>query len=310
MVLKQVLEMFDFLDRATANGKEIGNYLEQRGAKNITVEKVDGNKGSTDFIKILIEGKNGKSKKGTSPTLGILGQLGGIGARPEVVGFVSDGDGALSALAIALKLVDMQNYGDYLSGDVIVTTHICPNAPTLEHHPVPFMDSPVELAAMHDKEVLPEMDAILSIDTTKGNNYFNHMGFSITPTIKEGYILKPSEDLLDIMSQTTGKPPMVFPVSQQDLTPYGNGLSHVNSILQPSIVTSAPLVGVAITTEAAVAGCATGASHPLDVEGTSRFAIETAKRYGDGNCSFFDEEEYSRLVSLYGNLKQFQSTGR
>ncbi|MGO0916215.1 DUF1177 family protein, partial [Clostridioides difficile] len=42
-----------------------------------------------------IPGKNGKLKGGDAPTLGILGRLGGIGARPEVIGFVSDGDGAL-----------------------------------------------------------------------------------------------------------------------------------------------------------------------------------------------------------------------
>ncbi|WP_254171499.1 DUF1177 family protein, partial [Clostridioides difficile] len=41
-----------------------------------------------------------------APTLGILGRLGGIGARPEVIGFVSDGDGALVAIAVAAKLLD------------------------------------------------------------------------------------------------------------------------------------------------------------------------------------------------------------
>ncbi|TQW81362.1 DUF1177 family protein, partial [Clostridioides difficile] len=36
----------------------------------------------------------------------MLGRLGGIGARPEVIGFVSDGDGALVAIAVAAKLLD------------------------------------------------------------------------------------------------------------------------------------------------------------------------------------------------------------
>lgn len=59
--------------------------------------------------------------------MGILGRLGGLGARPERIGFVSDGDGALIALAVAAKLLDMQKKGDYLDGDVVISTHICPD---------------------------------------------------------------------------------------------------------------------------------------------------------------------------------------
>ena len=53
--------------------------------------------------------------------------------------------------------------------------------------------------------------------------------------------------------------------------------SHINSILQPATATDAPVVGVAITTETMVAGCATGATHPTDLEETARFVIEAAK---------------------------------
>jgi len=49
-----------------------------------------------------------ESKKGNAPTLGVIGRLGGVGARPEVIGLVSDGDGALTALSVALKLARMQ----------------------------------------------------------------------------------------------------------------------------------------------------------------------------------------------------------
>lgn len=47
-----------------------------------------------------------------------------------------------------------------------MTTYICPDAPILEHKPVPFMDSPIDMEAMNKHEVVPEMDAILSIDTS------------------------------------------------------------------------------------------------------------------------------------------------
>lgn len=49
------------------------------------------------------------------------------------IGLVSDGDGAIGALSVALKLSTMQLNGDVLLGDVIITTHICPNAPTQAH---------------------------------------------------------------------------------------------------------------------------------------------------------------------------------
>lgn len=273
------------------------------------METVVGERGTTDSIKILIAGSEGKTAGGTAPTLGIIGRLGGLGARPTMTGFVSDGDGALAAVAAGLKLAEMHTNGDILKGDVIVSTHICPDAPTQDHKPVPFMNSPIDMATCNAKDVDPRMDAIVSIDTTKGNKVINVNGFAISPTVKEGYILKTSADLLDIMTRVTGKLPAVFPLAQQDITPYGNNVYHLNSVLQPTTATDAPVVGVAITTEQPVAGCATGASHPMDVESAARFAIEVAKSYGQGECSFYDEEEYNYLLKLYGDLKVFQTFG-
>lgn len=310
MILRQVLELFDLLDTPSANGQEILDLLKQRGAHEVSLETVKSEKGSTDCIKILIKGSNGKSNGGTAKTLGIIGRLGGLGARPEVTGFVSDGDGALAALAAGLKLAEMNAKGDILKGDIIIATHICPDAPTQEHYPVPFMDSPIDMQTNNEKEVDDRMDAILSIDTTKGNKVININGFAISPTIKSGYILEVSDTLLDVMSRVTGKLPAVFPVSQQDITPYGNNLHHLNSILQPATATDAPVVGVAITTEQPVAGCATGASHPLDVECAARFAVEVAKGYGEGTISFYNEEEYQHLLKLYGSMKHFQTFGK
>ena len=223
---------------------------------------------------------------------------------------VSDADGAVVALAVAAKLLDMQNKGDFLDGDVIVSTHICPDAPTQPHKPVAFMGSPVDMATVNKEEVDGELDAILSIDTTKGNRVINHRGFAISPTVKEGYILKTSNDLLDIMEITTGKLPFVFPITTQDITPYGNDVYHINSILQPSTATEAPVVGIAITTEVPVPGCATGASHPFDLEQAARFSLEVAKQYGRGNCKFYDEVEFNRLTKLYGSMHHIQTLGK
>jgi Protein of unknown function (DUF1177) len=310
MSLKHVTEVLDLMDNIHVSGLDVKNYLETISTRgNVTVQTVEGKKGSTDFIKIVVPGKNGKLNGGNAPTLGIIGRLGGIGARPEVKGFVSDGDGALSCVAAAAKLLDMGGKGDQLDGDVILTTHICPTAPTLPHDPVPFMDSPVDILAMNNHEVTDDMDAILSIDTTKGNMITNHKGFAITPTVKEGYILKISNDLLKVYTQSTGILPVTLPITTQDITPYGNGVYHVNSILQPAVATTSPVVGVAITTETAVAGCGTGATHPLDVEQVVRYVIEVAKLFGENKCSFYDQEEFATLESLYGKMTHLQTKG-
>lgn len=309
MLLKQIMEMYEQVDRSDANGENVKQVLESYGATDVKIKKIIGPRGSTDFIKIRIAGKNGKSSGGSSPTLGVLGRLGGLGARPAAIGFVSDGDGALIALAVAQKILEMKKCGDQLDGDVIIATHICPDAPTQPHEPVPFMGSPVEMSTVNQEEVNGELDAVLSIDTTKGNRVINTRGFAISPTVKEGYILKVSDDLLDIMQIVSGKLPYVFPITTQDITPYGNSLYHLNSILQPSTATSAPVVGVAITSEIPVPGCATGASHFSDMEMAGRFVIEVAKSFGRGQCNFFDEAEYGRIIGRYGSMQHIQTMG-
>ena len=309
MLLRQVIELFDLLDTPAANGTTVTDLFKERGNVEVTVENVKGDEGDTDCVTILIKGSEGKSVGGSAPTLGIIGRLGGLGARPEVTGFVSDGDGALAALAAGLKLTEMNTKGDIMKGDVIIATHICPDAPTQEHFPVPFMGSPIDMTTNNEKEVLPEMDAILSIDTTKGNRVINTRGFAISPTVKEGYVLRTSEDLLDLMQITTGRLPYVFPLATQDITPYGNDVHHLNSILQPCTATDAPVVGVAITAETMVPGCATGATHAADVEEAARFMLEVAKAYGRKQCSFYDADEYARLQKLYGSMKHLQTLG-
>jgi hypothetical protein len=309
-MLKQVMEIYELLDSPTVTGEDVANLLRSRGLTDISVKTIKGEKGQTDFIKIRIPGTDGKQRDGSAPTLGVIGRLGGVGARPEMTGIVSDADGAITALSVALKLADMKAKGDELWGDVVVATHICPNSPITPHHPVPFMGSPVDIAVMNREEIDDTMDAVVSIDTTKGNRIAKWRGFAITPTVKEGWILKVSDDLLTIMEITTGRLPRVCPITTQDITPYGTGIDHINSIMQPCTATDAPVLGVAITTETPVPGCATGASHVTDIEETSRFVLETAKAYGKGLCSFYDEEQWSLIVQRYGPLKQLQTKGR
>ncbi|WP_020007711.1 DUF1177 domain-containing protein [Salinicoccus albus] len=304
-----VLKVFHALDRPDANGEKIKALYNSYGHDEISVTEIRETQGGTDFIKIKIPGINGKATGGNAPTLGVIGRLGGVGARPKQKGFVSDGDGALASLSAALKIVDMKNKGENLEGDVIVATHIDPNAPTIPHDPVPFMGSSVDMTVMNEYEIDNEMDAIITIDTTKGNRITNFRGICITPTVKEGYILRVSESLIDILQNVTGKPASVLPITTQDITPYGNDIYHINSILQPCTATEKPVVGLAITSEVTVPGSGTGASQLNDIEEAARFSLEAAKLFGYSKVSFYDAEEFSKLVSLYGSLSHFQTLG-
>jgi len=302
MSLQQTLQVFELLDSAYVDGQQVVDLFAGLPGISATTTRVSGAKGRTDFVRITVPGAQGKSRGGSAPTLGIIGRLGGIGARPTRIGLVSDADGAVAAVSCALKLAQMQGKGDVLDGDVVITTHICPDAPTRPHEPVDFMDSPCDDLTMNENEVVESVDAILSIDTTKGNRILNHKGFALSPTVKEGYILRVSEDLLRIMEMTSGKPAVTFPITTQDITPYGNGVYHLNSILQPSTATDVPVVGVAICSESVVPGCGTGASHEVDIADAVRFAVEVAKEFGRGTCAFYDRQEYALLLSLYGSL--------
>lgn len=306
MILRQVLELFDILDLPNASGQQVRDALHTAGPCDVVVRRLGGEQGGTDHVTVTIPGKSGRSSGGEAPTLGVIGRLGGSGARPALIGHVSDGDGALASLAAAKKLIEMTSAGDRLEGDVIVTTHVCPDAPVRPHKPVPMMGSPVDSEEMNRYEVLPEMDAVLSIDTTRGNRVINERGVAITATVKQGWILRVADDLLDTLGWVTGRRPLVLPITMQDITPYGNEVYHINSIMQPAVSTSAPVVGVALTAQVAVPGCATGATQLDDVVTAGQFAIEVAKRFGKGELSFFDSTEFDRLVTLYGAMTRLQ----
>lgn len=304
MALTQALEVYNLLNKATVDGRQVAVLLRSHGIQDVDVQRIEGPAGSTDFVRARIR------SGGSGPTLGIIGRLGGIGARPSRIGLVSDADGAIVALASALTLADLLAGGDALTGDVMIATHVSPNAPVVPHEPVPFMGSPVDMATKNRMEVDPAMDAILSVDTSRGNRLVNQRGFALTPTVKQGWILRVSESLLDLQAWVSGRLPLVLPITTQDITPYGNGIYHMNSILQPATATTSPVVGVALTAQSVVPGCATGVSSMVDIEESTRFCVEVAKAYGSGACSFFDTAEWARIDARYGTLDVLQTQGR
>lgn len=304
MAFQQVLDAYELLDSAVISGEKVAKALGAVGLNDIVVERMSSDRHHTDFLQIRIPGK-----RKDAPVLGIIGKLGGIGARPEQIGMVSDADGAIAAIAIAMKLAAMTRKGDQLEGDIILSTHICPAAPTRPHHPVPFMSSPVDRTALGRAEIHPDMAAVLSIDTSRGNRIVNWKGIAITPTVRQGYILPVSGDLIDLVETVTAHPAMVMALSTQDITPYANDLFHINSILQPSVYTPVPVVGVAVTAATVVPGCATGATQLDDIEKAVRLSIEVAKNFGRGQCRFHDEAEFAKLTSAYGSMRHLQTAG-
>lgn len=311
-MLKYVLDIVDLLDDPSVTGHQVATHLDEAAGpegSGAQVTTVPGERGSTDFVLLRVPGRHGRASGGTARTLGVVGRLGGIGARPDVTGMVSDADGAAAALATATKLLTMRRRGDTLAGDVLIATHICPTAPTEPHEPVPFMGSPVDIATMNAHEVTTDMEAVLSIDTTKGNSVVNHRGLALSPTVRQGWVLRVPERLAELLGVVTGEPTVTFPVTTQDITPYGNGVHHINSILQPATATAAPVVGLALTSAAVVPGCGTGASHETDIATAARYAVEVAKEYGDGRLDFHDADEFDNLRNRYGSLAHLQTLG-
>jgi len=308
---KHLMEIIDLLDDAKIDGEKVEKFLTNRvfSHMNINVERIEGEKGSTDFISIMIQGVKGKSRGGTSPSLGVIGRLGGIGARPEQIGLVSDADGAIVSLAAAYKIAEMMKRGDLIEGDVTVRTHICPNAPTKPYKPAPMMGSPLDISTLLKKEAEGQFDAILSVDATKANLIIKHGGFAITPTVKEGWILKVSHDLVDIYMRVTGELPKVVPITMQDILPYTTPVYHINSMMLPWMYTKSPVVGVAITSSTLIPGSATGVTNIIHLEQATRFIVEVAKDFGRGKVKFYDEQEWEKIVSIHGSLTDLMKRG-
>lgn len=312
MALKQTMEVFELLDSALVDGEKVVQVFKDRGLEDVSCERVYGKeKGWADFIHIKIPGKNGKSSGGTSPTLNIVGSLGGIGGRPELLGLVSDADGAIVTIASALKIADMRCNGDVLDGDVVICTNICTDSPTMPHEPAMFIGTWVDLSLLHGKCVDEKADGILITESTKGNLVINHKGFVISPTIKEGWILKISPDALAVMQRVTSKAPVVVPITMQDITPFTNSIYHLNGLAEVPAGITAPAIGVGITTEiVTVGGAATGNSNVVDMEPAVRFCVEVAKDFGKGLFKFYDEQEFQKLVSMYGTMDHLQTMGK
>ncbi|MBY0337136.1 MAG: DUF1177 domain-containing protein [Acetobacteraceae bacterium] len=297
-MLAEIIDATRFLEDPRHDGEAALRWLAARHATRTRATRIAGEKGFTDVV--VAEFGEG------TRCLGILGVLGGTGMRPERPGLVSDADGAVVALAVAAALGRQWECGDGLPGRVIVATHICPRALVRPQLPAPMMSNPADRVQVLDAMLDPAMQAVLSVDASKANRILNHTGFAITPTAIQGWVLRVADDLLDLQQAVTGEAPVVLPITTQDITPYGSGVRHINSIMQPATRTPAPVVGVALTAAATVAGSATGANQPFALDQAGRFCVEVARGFTAGRCAFHAEEELATLIGRYGSLERLQ----
>lgn len=314
MGMREINEVTELMDDPQLDGERIIALLRSAGATDsrievtsIPYEAPEDTSHSCDFVRVVLPGERGALAGGDAPTLGIIGRLGAQQAQPERIGYVSDADGSTVAVAAALRLLRLAAAGAQLPGDIIVTTHIATQVSITPREPADFMGMPVSSETMNAHEVDSGMDAIVSIDASKGNRLINHPGVAISPTAKAGYLLPVAPGLLTILEHASGAPARTFPLALQDITPYSNGYRHFNSIMQPTVATSAPVVGVALTAASVVPGSSTGASYEPALLEATRFVVETAKQFTQGRVSFFDADEYDSLVARYGDLTRFQS---
>jgi hypothetical protein len=300
-MLSFITAAVDLLNGADATGASVATWLRGFGA-DVDVVALEGPSGATDLVRAVIPGTGGRRAGGPVPTLGIIGRLGGIGVRPHRLGLVSDADGAIVAIAVAAAIARMRVRGDTLHGDVLVRTHVSPRSPIVPHEPAAFVDVPVDRLDLARAEVDPEMAAILSIDATRANRIVKARGFAITGAVKDGYILRPTVRMLDIVERVCGHAPIVVPLFTQDITPPGNGVHRINSIMQPATLTGAPVIGVALLSPVVTGGASTGVTDEHDLALAARFAVEVAKEFSTGALPFYYEDELARLVELYGPL--------
>ena len=297
VMLRECLEIVELLSDPAASGSEVAALFP--AGTLLTRTPIDTPGDTFDFILVEFPGHAGKLAGGDAPTLGLLGQLGGLRV-PGIPGLASEADGALVALAVALRMARQREAGELFAGDVIVTTHVCQQAVLEPREPYPFVMPPVPFRRLLDHHINLAMDAILTTETARGNRFVCHKGFAITQPVKEGMVLPGSPDLLRIMEHVTGAPPVLYPISMQDLTPWDNGVYHSTLLVAPATVCHLPVVGVGLTSAAAPTGYATNVADIADLDAAARFCLAVADQFGAGTCHFYDPKEFEHLSQLYG----------
>ena len=304
-MLKHVIEVIEAIDRASIGDRDIESLIPKCDYTNLEIEKIVKDGRTIHVVRYIYRGpRSGRA-------IAVIGRLGGVGARPRIVGLVSDADGAIVALALARKISYMCMYGDHLPGEVYIATSISTHSIVRDEKPAPMISPPIDLYSLIEKELAFKGDpeAYISVDATKANKIIKVEHFAVTPVVVRGWIIPPSEDLLDLYTAVTGRDPAVVPITMQDIVPYTTRVKHINSILQAWLYTDKPVVGVATTSPKLVPGSATGVTNAVGLDMASRYILEVVKGFNSGDIELYSRDDLDELVRVHGEVKHIFARG-
>ncbi|EZQ10274.1 hypothetical protein CM19_04270 [Candidatus Acidianus copahuensis] len=277
MMLKSVIETIELLQDLKKPG-DILDYV-----KKYSDEVQYWDLGEVLFLRSYIKGEGKKIE--------VLGRLGSIKINNLLV---SDADGAIIALAVLRELSKERQSGNY-----VISTSISLSAKLIQHEPFNFMVPPIGIEEALNYEVDKQADFIISIDSTKGNRIAKYSDFAITHVIKDGYIMKVSDEVLDIYEKVTDHEPYFVPLTSSDLTPMDFNSYHISTLISPWLYTESPLIGVATVSKFAIPGYETGVQNISMLENAGKFCVELSRFINKGG-SAFDEKELIELKNKLG----------
>ncbi|AWR93790.1 DUF1177 family protein [Acidianus brierleyi] len=281
MILKTLMEVIEILE-----SKNPFSYLEEE-CKKYGIELQEKKIGDVTFVKAKI----GKGKRKAE----ILGRLGAIRVSNHY-GIVSDADGAIISLTSMIEWA--KNYSE-IEGEAIFSTNISLDAKLIPHKPFNFMVPLVGLDDALRLEVDKEAQFLISVDSTKGNRIAKYNDFAISHIIKDGYILKIPDEIIDIYEKVTEHEPYFVALTSGDLTPMEINAYHISTFLSPWLYTESPILGLATVSKYPIPGYETGVQNVTMLERASRFSIEVLKYYFSGG-DIYSEEELSSLKNVLG----------
>lgn len=281
MILKTLMDVIEILE-----SKNPLSYLEEE-CKKYGIELQEKKMGDVTFIKAKI----GKGKRKAE----LLGRLGAIRVSSNN-GLVSDADGAIITITSMLEWA--KNYSE-IEGEAIFSTSISLDAKLIPHKPFKFMVPLVGLDDALKLEVDKEAQFLISVDSTKGNRIAKYNDFAISHIIKDGYILKIPDEIIDIYEKVTEHEPYFVALTSGDLTPMEVNAYHISTLLSPWLYTEAPVLGLATVSKYPIPGYETGVQNIIMLERASRFSIEVLKYYFYGG-NVYSEEELNSLKNALG----------
>ncbi|QGR19573.1 DUF1177 family protein [Stygiolobus azoricus] len=301
MILENLIKVINSLE--TKNPKQ--KVFELIKGKHVEVEEINlkgDNNEEVTYLRFYI--KNSRKR-----TIEVLGRLGSI-QLSNSIGLVSDADGAIVSLTVLMEILNLYENGFDIPVNVTVITNLSTNARLIPHQPFYFMIPLIGLEEAMKYEVDKNSDTLISIDSTKGNKTAKFKDFAITHVVKEGYILRVVDEIIDIYTRVTGHEPYFVPLTTGDLTPLSFNVYHISTLISPWMYTNAAVLGVATVSTYPIPGYVTGVMDITMLEHASRFIVELIK-YLDNERLIYYDNELKELKEKIGesNLMRFHSGG-